>query len=58
MIENSVFPDSLKQADIKGATSGLRKFLAIESHLKVTKQLNSLIRKIKLISNFMTSQPG
>ena len=69
---------------IKGALSGLRQFLAIESPLKMMKNVfyftskvifirkifkffswlfghvmkNGLIRKVRLISKFMTSQPG
>ena len=64
---------------LKGAMSGLRQFLAIESPLKMMKnafkalffsryldfcldflvlQQNYLIMKIRLIPNFMTSQPG
>ena len=56
---------------LKCALSGLRQFFATESPLKMMKnaiyftlkplfflKINGLIRKIKLISKFMTSQPG
>ena len=58
---------------VKGALLALRNFLTTESRLKMMKNAfyftskallvlkmyrNSLIKKIRLISNFMTSQPG
>ena len=52
---------------IKGLLSSLRQFLTIESPLKIMKNdfffvilktLNSLIRKLQLISKFMTSDTG
>ena len=62
----------LKLLMFKGALSDLRQILATESPLKMMKNAfyftskaiflvmyqNGLIEKIRLISNFMTSQPG
>ena len=42
----------------EGALSGLKNFLPTENPSFSVMQKNGLIRKIRLISKFMTSQPG